>query len=156
MVDFKELCKFLVKAKTSTYASGEDTLKTIEPDNSTSLYFEENDWKYHDNYFGGEPFGGREIVFYKNKPVYMMVYYGHVEESIDFKKVYTVLQGALRQTPEAKPYRGPEKYVEAELEYNNSSEGEVNNFSGKEIIKSSTGEIVYTAKYIGGLINQNR
>lgn len=37
----------------------------------------------NDNFFGGEPYGGREVVFYEEKPVWMMVYYGWVAEGIE-------------------------------------------------------------------------
>lgn len=155
MISLSELRRFLVKAKKATYASGDEAQQTKEQDNSTSLYFKDGDWQYHDNYFGGEPYGGREVVFYKNKPVYIMVYYGQVKKGVDFGKIYKILQSALRQIPENKPYRGPEKYNENNLEYNNLFEGEVDNFSGTEIIKDNN-EIVYQAKYIGGLIDQGR
>ena len=79
MFDLKQLCEFLVQAKKSTYALGDDSIKIKESDGSTSLIFEKGDWKYHDNYFGGEPYGGREVVFFKNKPVYIMVYYGQIK-----------------------------------------------------------------------------
>jgi len=69
----KQLCRFLVKAKKSTYAAGGKAKKTIEGDKSTTLVFKDGDWRYHDNYFGGEPFGGREVAFLKNKPVYIMI-----------------------------------------------------------------------------------
>ncbi|HNY04800.1 MAG TPA: hypothetical protein PKI92_03540, partial [Candidatus Woesebacteria bacterium] len=75
MLDIKNLREFLVKAKKSTYASGDASKEIVELDKSTTLIFEEGDFKYHDNYFGGEPYGGREVVFFKGEPVYIMVYY---------------------------------------------------------------------------------
>ena len=96
MIKTKQLNQFLVKAKKSTYAAGEKARKTIEKDKSTTLIFKDNDWSYYDNYFGGEPFGGREVVFFKNKPVYIMVYYGQIVKEVkDFKKIYSILQNAL-------------------------------------------------------------
>ena len=77
----KRLCKFLVEAKKSIYAAGETAKKIIEADKSTTLIFENGDLRYHDNYFGGEPFGGREVVFLQNEP-YIMTYYDLVDESI--------------------------------------------------------------------------
>lgn len=56
MIDKKRLCKFLVEAKKSTYAAGERAKKIVEDDKSTTLFFEDGNLKYHDNYFGGEPF----------------------------------------------------------------------------------------------------
>ncbi|GHV24908.1 hypothetical protein FACS1894176_02220 [Bacteroidia bacterium] len=52
MINLSELCRFLTKAKKATYASGDSTKKIKESDFSTTLLFEEGDWKYHDNYFG--------------------------------------------------------------------------------------------------------
>ena len=76
MINLNELRAFLVKAKKATYASGDDSAKIIEKDKSTTLIFEDGDWKYHDNYFGGEPYGGREVVLFQGNPVYIMTYYG--------------------------------------------------------------------------------
>jgi hypothetical protein len=156
MFDKKDLCKFLVKAKKTTYAVGDLAKKIINDDKSTTLTFEEGDWKYHDNYFGGEPYGGREVVFFKNEPVYIMTYYGQVNEKVsDVKKIYGILMNALKLIPENKPYRGPEEYTENNLEYRNSFTGEVDNFSGEEKILENGNE-VYSAKYMGGLVDQRR
>ncbi len=65
MFNKTDLCKFLAEAKKSTYAAGDAAKKVVNDDKSTTLVYENGDWKYHDNYFGGEPFGGREVVFYK-------------------------------------------------------------------------------------------
>lgn len=157
MIDQKALCAFLVEAKRSTYAAGDAARKIIETDKSTTLMYEAGDWKYHDNYFGGEPYGGREAVFFKNLPVYFMAYYGWVEESvIDFNAVYKVLQGALTLIPEDKPFRGPEKHSQDGLVYDNSFEGEVDNFSGEEAISAADGTVLYKAKYFGGLVDQRK
>lgn len=156
MLDKKELCKFLVKAKKTTYAAGDLANKIINADHSTTLTFEEGDWKYHDNYFGGEPYGGREVVFFKDKPVYIMTYYGQVNEKIsDVNKFYGILMNALKLIPESRPYRGPEKYKENDLEYQNSFTGEVDSFFGEEKILEN-GKEVYSARYAGGLVDQRR
>ncbi|OGF27123.1 hypothetical protein A2303_03260 [Candidatus Falkowbacteria bacterium RIFOXYB2_FULL_47_14] len=156
-MDLNELCKFLVKAKKSTYAAGDIAKKIVEDDKSTTMIFENGDWKYHDNYFGGEPYGGREVVFFRNMPVYMMVYYGWVIEGVsDVQAVYKTLQGALSLLPEDKPFRGPKKYNLNGIEYSNEYEGEIDNFFGTEIIKSDDGNEIYKARYIGGLIDQRK
>src|SRR3990167_3328851 len=157
MIDLNELCKFLVKAKKSTYAAGEAAKKIVDADKSLTLIFEDGDWRYHDNYFGGEPYGGREVVFFQNSPVYMMVYYGWVIEGVsDVQAVYKTLQGALTLIPEDKPFRGPKKYNLDGVEYINVFEGEIDNFFGEEIIKSVDGNEIYKAKYIGGLVDQRK
>ena len=154
MNNLKELCSFLVLAKKSTYAAGDNAKKIKEMDKSTTMIFDSGDWKYHDNYFGGEPYGGREVVFFQNQPVYMMVYYGWVDESVtDFPSVYQVLQGALSNIPADKPFRGPAHFEQNGLEYINIFEGEVDKFSGEEKIVDATGKELYKAKYIGGLVD---
>lgn len=156
MTNLQNLKEFLVKAKKSTYASGDASKKIIEADKSTTLIFEDGDFKYHDNYFGGEPYGGREVVFFKDKPVYMMVYYGLVKDEVnDFKGVYSVLQKSLSLIPEDKPYRGPREYGEGDYKYLNSFIGELDNFSGEELI-SYEGKEIYKAKYIGGLVDKRK
>jgi len=156
MLNKNELKKFLVKAKKATYAAGEAAKSIKEPDQSTSLIFTAGDWKYHDNYFGGEPFGGREVAFYKDKPVYIMVYYGLVDKNItDFKSIYEFLQQALLLIPEDNPYRGPESFQNNDFKYKNKFEGKVDNFSGEEKIYQNN-KLIYQAKYIGGLIDQRK
>lgn len=154
MINLKELCSFLVKAKKATYAAGDAAKNTIESDKSTTLVFEDGDWKYHDNYFGGEPYGGREVVFFQGLPVYIMVYYGKVDEAVsDVKALYKILQGALSLIPEDKPFRGPKEFSQDGLKYANVFEGEIDNFSGEETITSEDGNEIYKAKYAGGLVD---
>ncbi len=155
MPDAKELCKFLVKAKKSGYVAGglSTATKIIGDDKSTTLIFGSGDWKYNDNYFGGEPFGGREIVFFKDQPIYIMVYYGCINDSVsNIERVYNMLRNALKLIPEDKPYRGPTKYNDGDFPYKNSFTGEVDNFFGVETI-SEKGKENYKARYVGGFIN---
>jgi hypothetical protein len=150
----KQFCDFLVKAKKAGYASSNFFNKTIEKDKSKTIVFKLGDWKYNDNYFGGEPYGGREVVFYKNQPIYMMVYYGSVDKSVkDFKKVYKFLREALNLIPEDKPFRGPKFYKNEDYAYRNWFSGDINNFSGVEKIYFGKKKI-YEAKYLGGLVDQ--
>jgi hypothetical protein len=155
MIDLEELCKFLVTAKKATYAAGDTTKKIKEANNSTTIVFENGDWKYHDNYFGGEPYGGREVVFFQNLPMYIMVYYGWVESQVtDPNPIYKILQSALSRIPENKPFRGPTEHSQDGFRYTNVFQGEVDNFSGEEIITSPDGVEIYKAKYIGGLVDR--
>lgn len=154
MTNLKELCNFLVTAKKSTYAAWDGAEKIVNDDKSTTLVFEDWDWRYHDNYFGGEPYGGREVVFFRNQPVYIMTYYGWVDESVtDINEVYKVLQNALSIIPEDKPFRGPDVYLWDNLMYKNSHTGEIDNFSWEEIIRDRDWKEFYKAKYIGGLVD---
>lgn len=96
-MNLEELRQFLIDSNAAGYAGGEEKKWIKEPDGSTTIPFEKGDFKCHDNFFGGEPYGGRDIVFYKNKPVWIMVYYGWVsEECKSADPVYTILRKALR------------------------------------------------------------
>jgi len=149
----KELCNFLVDAKKSTYASGDWSQKIVNDDKSTTLIFEHWNWKYHDNYFGGEPYGGREVVFFKWKPIYIMTYYGRVYNSIsDINRVYEILMSALKLIPKNNPYRWPKKYNNWDFSYINSFNWEINDFYGEEIILEKWNKI-YEARYIWGFVD---
>ncbi len=66
-MDTKELKAFILEASKNTYASEDPNIKVKQPDGSTTIVYEKDKWKYHDNYFGGEPFGGREVVFFSRQ-----------------------------------------------------------------------------------------
>ena len=153
-MDLQKLKGFILEASQNTYASEDPDIKVKHEDGSTTIVYEKNDWKYHDNYFGGEPYGGRELVFLKGKPVWMMVYYGWVVEGNNPDDVYGVLTKALRNSNIEMPYRGPKKLIDREFKYINELNGEVDNFFGEEgIYKGDT--ILYVAKYMGGLVDKS-
>ena len=147
-MNIKDLKDFLVKAKKSTYASWEESIKIKERDNSTTLVFENWDFKYHDNYFGWEPYWWREVVFYKWNIVYIMIYYWFVYSEVsNVGEIYKTLQKALSKIPKDYPYRWPENLKEWEFEYINNFSWEIDNFSWEEIIKVWQ-KILYKAKYM--------
>lgn len=150
----KSLLKFLVDVARSGYASGEAAQTKKEKDRSTTITHISGDWRMHDNFFGGEPYGGREVVFYKNKPVWIMVYYGWVnKDQNDIDEIYKFLQESLSHFPESTPLRGPKNYKKGDFVYINSWKGDIERFSGTEKIVRS-GEEIYSAWYCGGLVDQ--
>lgn len=137
------------------YAGGEEKKWIKERDGSTTIYFEKGDWKSHDNYFGGEPYGGRAVVFQNDKPIWVMVYYGWAVKNIETDLVYEILRNALMRMPEDYPFLGPKEYSEGEYVYVNSWKGDVQRFFGEE--KIIQGErMIYKANYIGGLVDERR
>jgi len=108
---------------------------------------------YHDNYFGGEPYGGREVVFVGDKAVWMMVYYGLVHMENENKEVYSFLVESLRNTTAEMPYRGPVLFERDSWKYENKFTGNIENFSGTEKIFRDD-VCVYEANYIGGLVDR--
>jgi uncharacterized protein DUF5680 len=153
-MDETGLLRFLLDASRRGYAAGRGAVKVREADHSTTIVHERGEWKFQDNYFGGEPYGGRSVVFLDGRPVWMAVYYGWVENArggVDI--VYSFLQGALLQAPTEFPVRGPDEFSEGHFVYRNVHHGGVANFSGEETIHEHE-RLVYTARYAGGLVDQ--
>ena len=153
-MDLEKLKQFILEASHKTVFSEEDEVINKQKDGSVTRTYSNEDWSYHDNYFGGEPYGGREVVFYKGKPVWMMVYYGWVVDGIDADRVYPILGKALSNSKVDKPYRGPDEYIEESTIYANDMEGDVENFRGEERIYDGE-ELLYIARYMGGLVDKN-
>jgi hypothetical protein len=151
-MDGGELKKFIFTASRATYASGDESMKVKQSDGSTTIEFSDGVFTFHDNYFGGEPYGGREVVFFQGKAIWMMVYYGLVHATTGTGEVYGVLMEALRNTTPEAPYRGPVLFEKEDWRYENILTGDVERFSGTEKIYRS-GTRVYEASYIGGLVD---
>jgi len=151
-MDRTALLQLLIDASRRGYAAGRSAVKTQESDHSTTIVLEQGDWRFHDNYFGGEPYGGREVVFFRGQPVWMAVYYGQVDGA-DVESVYSFLQRALREAPSEFPLRGPETLTEGRFSYRNVHEGDVASFWGQETIHED-GRLVYSARYAGGLVDR--
>jgi hypothetical protein len=148
-MDITELCRFLVKAKIDTYASGREA--AILRDQSKELTFTEGKFLYKDTYFGFNPFIGEETVFHEGICVWGMNYYGLASPStgVSLKDVYAFLREALKKVSEQKPFRGPEKYERQPFRYVNDVEGNVTMFSGTEKILYK-GKEIYKLLYHGG------
>lgn len=152
---FKErLQKFLTEADMHGYAVGNYGRK--EKDGSQTISYKKGAFQYNDNYFGGEPYGGRTVVLYKGKPLYIIVYYGAViEGEKDVKGVYSFLQEALRRKTYNGNFstRGPALFKSGSLRYINKWNGNIDGFSGREEIYRDDKK-VYSAEYAGGFVDQ--
>ncbi len=153
MTNKEELRQFLVYSNKAGYAGGDEKKWIKEADGSTSIPFASGPWRSHDNFFGGEPYGGRVIVFYEEKPVWMMVYYGWVEKGVPTDLVYGVLRSALMQMPKDAPFRGPKKHIDGDSTYTNNWDGDLARYFGEEQITKGA-KLVYKANYRGGWVDQ--
>lgn len=148
----EEIKLFLAKANQAGYGN-QTTQEVTNSDQSHTITFSEGDWNFHDNYFGGEPFGGREVIHYKGRPVWMMTYYGGIlDASQDASEVYGILKKALLQSPDKMPLRGPDTMQDGEWSYQNTTTGSFHRFAGEEVILYQGSE-VYRTKYQGGLVD---
>lgn len=152
IMDINQLSKFLVKAKTSTYASGGEGGEKILPDGSKEFEFKEEGLKYRDRYFGFNPFVGQEVIFQNKKIIWGMNYYGKVvSKIIPPKQIYQFLQEALRKIPKDKPLRGYPRFKKNNFQYFNKVNGTVEKFDGEEKIFYQR-KLVYRLVYHGGIV----
>jgi hypothetical protein len=154
-MDRLQLRRFLVSSALQGYASGKKDVEIKEKDGSTSVIVEEGPWRSHDNWDGGEPYGGRIRVSYEGKAVWTMVYYGKVIEGVaNLVDTYGLLIRALQQMPSEAPYRGPREYSDGAgpWRYDNGWCGAVDAFHGEEHIYCGN-TLVYVGWYRGGLVN---
>lgn len=154
-MNIKALKQFLIDSNKAGYAGGQEKKWIKEVDGSTTIPFQKGDFRSHDNFFGGEPYGGRMVVFYKEKPVWIMVYYGLILNGITVNPIYAMLRNALKNMPEDAPFRGPKELKNNKLTYSNTWKGTIEQYNGKEQITQGE-KIVYKANYRGGLINQRQ
>ena len=154
-MDPEQLGLFLLKSNGAGYAGGDEKKWTREDDGSLTIVFGDGPWKSHDNFFGGEPYGGRTDVFHEGRSVWLLVYYGWVAQESSPDQLYAVLRNALKQMPPAAPYRGPERYGEGQFTYVNHWEGELGRFTGREEIYKAS-KLTYQAEYAGGWVDQRQ
>ncbi|MFA5246674.1 MAG: DUF5680 domain-containing protein, partial [Candidatus Micrarchaeia archaeon] len=128
-----QLRTFLYSSHLNGYSSG--NRGTLQKDGSRTVAYSKGNWEYQDNYFGGNPFGGREVVFFNGKPLYLMSYYGALSAGVvDIERVFCFLRKALCGSPKANPYRGPKSFCLGSLAYRNNWSGSLSGFSGEEAI----------------------
>ncbi len=155
MADEKEITEFLLVAKKESYAY--ENAKEANPFPKLKLIkHESGNWRYVDQYVGGEPFQGLEIVWFKDVPVWAMTYRGDYKGKQDYKLFLQFLKAALRAMPQDAPYRGPKEFESADFpswKYENKWSGRVKEFKGKEKILFNNKK-VYETKYQGGLIGE--
>lgn len=152
-IDPQQLADFLNEANKSTYANKDAPKVSSSRLKSEDYHFEKDDLIYHDTYFGSRDFIGEEIVYKNNEPVWGMNYYGYIlSESTNEKELYGFLRQALMQEySDIIPVRGPKNYQNGDWEYNNSTEGQLDRFTGIEEIYRA-GVLMYKANYHGGFI----
>lgn len=143
----QDIRTFLVKAKKHTYVVGQNETLPSKPASHDFRYIED-DYLYMDSYIGNQNFAGEECVWVKNKPVWVMNYYGKsLNENFDI----TFLKEALSHISLSMPFRGSELYQKGDYIYQCQVQGNFECFSGDETIYCRQ-EKVYTCTFHGGEI----
>ncbi len=153
-----KLLKFIHEAHKNTYAAQRRIKSKYKSkpisEGHKDYDFKIKDLRYHDSYAGWKWAPGKEIIFYKNKPIWCMSYQGQIQKNLPklfIKKIHSFLKKALRNSPEDLPLRGPKKHIEGDFEYSFKIEGNYEYFVGKEIIKYK-GKEVFFQNIMGSLI----
>jgi hypothetical protein len=108
---------------------------------------------YEDEFYGGEPYSGNETIWEDGKDIFRCVYWGKVVKGLSLSDIYDFLRKALAKGPDGGlVHRGPGEYIEGNLRYTNSIEGNIEEFRQAEKIYMDEKE-VYVAYFIGGRVN---
>ena len=148
----QQLNTFIVQAKAATYVGDGKKTKSCRA-GSHDLKFKDGSFSYLDSYFGGTDFIGQEVVYYKDEPIWAMNYYGKIIEPTKISAAETgqIIKECLSLMYQEGRFLGGFEHSSDDSVYTDSSEGDIESFSGKEWI-ARNGVIVYELVYHGGLI----
>jgi hypothetical protein len=150
--DIDKLNTFIVRAKAATYI-GDGEKATPCRLGSHDLRFADGEWAYLDSYFGGTDFIGEEVVYFAEKPVWAMNYYGRIlrEDLITAAQAGQMIKASLSLMYKEGRFLGGFEHTENDLTYRDTSEGNPRSFRGREFIRRGQ-EVAYELDYHGGLI----
>jgi Domain of unknown function (DUF5680) len=143
---------FIVQAKAATYVGDGEPVSPCRL-GSHDLRFEEGKWAYHDSYFGGSDFIGEEVVYFDGKPVWAMNYYGRIlrNDLITAAQAGQMIKASLSRMYREGRFLGGFEHTEQDFTYVDASDGTVDCFRGRELIRRGQ-EAAYELDYHGGLI----
>jgi hypothetical protein len=153
-LDLNALTTFIICAKRATYVGSGQKLLPYRL-GSHDLQFFDGDWAYHDSYLGDGDFIGQEAVYFQKKIVWAMNYYGRI---LDLARITPAQAGYMIKTSLTKMYAsgrflGGFDYAEGDFHYFDTSQGDVQFFTGREWIDFKN-EMAYELVYHGGLIKE--
>ena len=146
----KSLEIFLLNARTQTYAAADGKTKPLLP-GSVQYEYQDGDFSYRDTYYiGNGIFPGLETVFYKDKPVWSMSYFG------DFSKMTEEQADNMLRKTLIELWETTRIYKHVEKDYGNfkyicDGAGNIDELSGTEEIFVGK-DRVYFFYYAGGFI----
>lgn len=145
-----DLTQFLLKARTKTYAGDSGNVEPAFKD-SFQLEFKDRNWLYRDVYNNGNGiFVGLETVYFENKPVWSMSYFGNYKK-LSEEEVDKVLRKSLIEKKDEARLWYEVYYKTGEYKYECEGYGGIEELGGTEKIYKS-GEEVYYFYYAGGTV----
>jgi hypothetical protein len=153
-VDINALDTFIVRAKAATYVGDGEHVAPCRT-GSHDLRFSDGEWSYHDSYFGGTDFIGEEVIYFAEKPVWAMNYYGRIlrEDLLTAAQAGQMIKASLSRMYQEDRFLGGFEHIENDLTYVDTSEGNTEHFHGREIIRRGQ-ELAYELLYHGGMIRE--
>jgi hypothetical protein len=151
-MNIEELNAFIVRAKAASYVGDGEHVSPSRL-GSHDLRFEDDRWAYHDSYFGGSDFIGEEVVYHQGRPVWAMNYYGRIlrADLLTAAQAGQMIKASLSRMYREGRFLGGFEYTEQDLTYVDASNGTVDCFRGRELIRRGQ-ETAYELDYHGGLI----
>jgi hypothetical protein len=151
---FDQLNAFIVRAKQSTYVGSGQKLLPYRL-GSHDLQFVDGDWAYHDSYLGERDFIGQEAVYYCQKVVWAMNYFGRILNPVRITpaEAGAMIKASLSRMYAEGRFLGGFQHSDGELTYVDTNEGDFLFFTGREWINRK-GETVYELVYHGGLVKE--
>jgi hypothetical protein len=151
-VSLQQLNNFIVQAKAGTYVGNGKKTKSCRKE-SHDLKFQEGPFCYLDSYFGGTDFIGQEVVYYDDEPIWAMNYYGRIIEPEKFTAAEAgqIIKESLSRMYEEGRFLGGFEYSFESGVYTDTSQGDLESFTGKEWITRDNLK-VYELVYHGGLV----
>jgi len=151
-----EFRQFLVKAKLAGYATAGEGGERDSDDRGKEFRFSDIGLEYRDRYYGFNPFAGEEVVWHGRNPGWVMNYYGSVNSADPNPvEVFDFLKRAMQRVTVDRPFRGPERLTEGDLEYLDEGSGDIDRFKGTEVI-CYKGTPIYSLHYHGGAILESQ
>lgn len=147
-INLDKLKKFIAEARGNTYAVDSTPIENPRLFGSVQLEYQKANYLYQDIYFtGSKIFIGQEIVYYNNRPVWAMNYFG---DAIGKNVTAFLKESLLKLTQECRFGRNCQ-FEKRGFKYQDEGRGNLKYFSGKEQI-SQKNKYVYSLTYQGGLL----
>lgn len=151
MSNIKDIEKFLIEARTKTYAGSTGAVDALL-NGSKQLEYSDGGLFYRDVFYTGKnTFYGIETVFNNDEPVFGMSYYGNWGDMTE-GEIDQILRGALIANPETRLYKEIEWQKDGFVYFcEPDSTDTINEIGGTETI-SKNGKQVYIFYYAGGML----
>lgn len=161
-LEINDIRNFLFHSKKKCFA-GTD-LKTSKSDGSSMYSNRELPWLYTDTYYGNTIERGTEDIYYDMVLIWSMQYRGGTLRRFwpIAEAISRFLKHALIELPKEFPIRGSKYFslnefefngtmFKGEFQYENYWDGNLEKFTGKEIIKWD-GQLAFYHDYMGGIV----